>query len=306
MKTLNSLKWTTLSAAVATLAFAPAFADDTDLLLINPNLVDAPKPNVLFILDSSGSMKDPVNSTKIYDSNTDYSDDADCNKDYLYWTEVDAVPSCDSSNTRRIKKDAFLCENAQRQLEGIGLYTDSMVQYRDGASGFFSIFLGLDATRWQQLEAGNETDIVDCQKDRKEHGPNESSTDVYVSRQGTVDGSIDDAYTAVEDDEVAWGSWPTSQVVTVYDGNYLNYRANPVVESQRKVDIMKAVTKAVLASVDNVNVGIMRFNDDEGGVVIGGMTDLDTNRSAVNSAIDSITADGYTPLAESLYEAARY
>ena len=36
------------------------------------------------------------------------------------------------------------------------------------------------------------------------------------------------------------------------------------------------------------------------------MTDLDTNRSAVNSAIDSITADGYTPLAESLYEAARY
>lgn len=306
MKLQTSFKWMALSAAITTVALAPAFADDTDLLLINPNVVEPPKPNILFILDSSGSMKDPVNSSLPYNKDTDYTVTDGCDKDYLYWTDVDVVPSCDSSNTRRIKKSAFVCEAANRQLDGLGLFTDNMIQFRDGSSGFFSFLFGLETTRWQQLEPGNDDDIVECNDDREEHGPNDTSTDVFASRFGSADGDLADAYTADEGDEVSWGSWPTSQTITVYDGNYLNYRANPVVESQKKVDIMKAVTKIVLDSVDNVNVGIMRFNDEEGGVVIGGMSDLDTNREAIKTTIDSITADGYTPLAESLYEAARY
>ena len=48
------------------------------------------------------------------------------------------------------------------QIQGIGIYNGRMAQYRDGGSGFLSIFLGLEKVRWQNLEPGNETDIVEA------------------------------------------------------------------------------------------------------------------------------------------------
>ena len=48
--------WMSVSCAFALLAGMPAIADDTELLLINPDPSNNPKPNVMFILDSSGSM----------------------------------------------------------------------------------------------------------------------------------------------------------------------------------------------------------------------------------------------------------
>jgi type IV pilus assembly protein PilY1 len=69
---------------------------------------------------------------------------------------------------------------------------------------------------------------------------------------------------------------------------------------------MKEVTKKVLSSVNNLNVGLMRFNDRDGGPVILGITDLDANRTMVMNAIDSLPANGRTPLSETLYESALY
>ena len=53
---------------LAVAAGAPAVADDTELLLVNPNELTAPKPNIMFILDSSGSMTTVENTREIYDS----------------------------------------------------------------------------------------------------------------------------------------------------------------------------------------------------------------------------------------------
>ena len=87
------------------------------------------------------------------------------------WSTIkNAVPSCDAANTQRILKTAFVCDHATMQIDGIGIYNGRMAQYRDGGSGFLSIFLGLSKDRWQNLEPGNETDMVECRKDRKEHG----------------------------------------------------------------------------------------------------------------------------------------
>ncbi len=300
MNTRNRLSIFGIAASLSLLAGSPTLADDTELLLLNPG--DPPNPNILFILDSSGSMGDNENTREVYVSTDSYS--GDCDEDYYYWTETNAVPVCDGSNTRKFLKTAYKCEASDRLLTGIGSYTDTMAQYRDGGSGFFSIFLGLDAFRWQQLEAGNESDIVECENDSGLHGDNSSSTAVYAQRGGDDEG--DAQYTTDPDEEVSWGSWPVAQNVTIYDGNYLNYRANPTTVSLKKIDIMKTVMKTVLSSVDDVNVGIMRFNDEEGGPVIQAVEDLEANRTAITSAIDSITADGYTPLAETLYESARY
>ena len=48
--------WISVGCGIALLAGAPAMADDTELLLISPDPRFNPKPNVMFVMDTSGSM----------------------------------------------------------------------------------------------------------------------------------------------------------------------------------------------------------------------------------------------------------
>ncbi len=300
---INKASWMSAGALLAIGCGSPVLADDTELLLLNPNANNDSTPNVMLIIDSSGSMGDPVETREVYDHTENYPGGATpCDTNYLYWTEFKKiVPSCDPANTKRILKSAFVCEHADKQLDGIGLYRQKVAQFRDGGSGFLSIFLGLDAMRWQQLEAGNETDLVECRKDRNKHGDGVDSSALYAQKGGDVT-----PFTANPDDEVDWSSWPTSQSITFYDGNYLNYRVNPVLINDEKIDVVNNVAKAILNSISGINVGIMRFNDNEGGPVILDIQDLDANRTTILDTINGITADGATPVSETVYESARF
>ena len=287
-------------------------ADDTELLLVDPNNVQ-PKPNIMFIIDSSGSMTTKELTQRPYDATVTYS--GECATDMLYWTEVDAVPSCDTTNTQMIAKSSFLCAKAEKRLAGIGAYADTLVQYRTGSSGAFSVYLGVDEPRWQMLEPGNSIDPVECKKDRGKH-----SGDVLIDSDG--DGIDDDnfgdgglypqagggvePYTSDANKEISWRSWPTNQSITVYDGNYLNYRSTPDKVERSRLNIVQTTANIILDSIDGVNVGIMRFNDEQGGPVIQEIVNLDTNRTAVTDAVNSIVADGKTPVAETTYESALY
>ena len=293
-----------LGVAIALVAGAPALADDTELLLVDPNNVQ-PKPNIMFIIDSSGSMTTQEQTQEPYNATVPYA--GNCDPNMLYWTEVDAVPSCDAANTRMIAKDSFLCEKATNQLTGIGVYADTMIQYRTGSSGYFSIFLGVDQPRWQMLEPGNATAPVECKKDRGRHSgaPTSDATfgdgGLYPQAGGGVE-----PYTALPKNEISWRSWPTNQAVLVYDGNYLNYRATPVYVQRSRINIVQTTANIILDSIEGVNVGIMRFNNTQGGPVIQEITDLDTNRQAIKDAVNGIIADGWTPVSETAFESALY
>ena len=283
---------------------APAVADDTELLLVDPNN-QTPKPNILMIVDSSGSMTTEEQTQEPYDANNFYP--GTCNPDMLYWTEVDAVPSCDAANTRMIAKDSFVCEKAGLQLRGIGVYADTMIQYRTGSSGFYSIFLGLDEPRWQKIEPGNALAPVECKKDRGRHSGSVAgdatfgSGGLYPQKGGGVE-----PYTTSVKNEISWRSWPTNQAATVYDGNYLNYRQVPVFIQQSRIGIVQTTAQIILSSIENVNIGLMRFNGENGGTVIQEILDLDSNRSSIINTINAINAAGFTPISETMYEAALY
>jgi len=282
----------------------PAVADDTELLLVDPNN-QTPKPNILMIVDSSGSMTTQEQTKEPYDSNELYA--GSCNPDMLYWTEVDAVPSCDAANTQMIAKDYFVCNKAELQLRGIGVYADTMAQYRTGSSGPFSIILATDLPRWQAIEPGNTTSPVECKKDRGRHSgsvPGDSSFGdggLYPQKGGGVE-----PYTNRTKDEISWRSWPTNQAVTVYDGNYLNYRQVPVFIQQSRIGIVQTTAKIILNSIENVNIGLMRFNGEDGGTVIQEIVDLDSNRTTLINKINGIAAAGFTPISETMFEAALY
>lgn len=292
----NRTTWTATGIAYALIAGAPALADDTELLLVNPNPANQPKPNVMFILDTSGSMGTDENTIQPYDSTQTYT--GSCDNTKLYWTDIDVTPACDAANTKIIDKTAYKCDFSMLQIGGIGSYTDTMVQYRAGTSGATNV-LGLQI--WQQLEPGDSTSFVECQADHGVHGQFAGGPVYPASAAG-----LTDPWTNDENLAISWGSAPRNLAYTVYDGNYLNWKNNPTTVTMTRSLIMKEVTKKVLSSVNNMNVGLMRFNDTEGGPVIEAIQDLDANRQDILNAIDALPADGFTPLSETLYENALY
>ncbi len=287
--------WISVGCGVALLAGAPAMADDTELLLITPDPRFNPKPNVMFILDTSGSMGTNETTIRPYDSNLSYGGACDINA--VYWTEVDVLPSCDASNTQWVAKSSFHCDYAAQQMSGIGSFTNTMVQFRDGGKNG----IGPGPYRWQYLAPGYNTEPVECQADSGTHGDGRPTFLWADNGTNLPDPWIDDP-----SQELSWGSAPRNLGYTFYDGNYLNWKASPASVSMTRLDIMKEVTKKVLNSVNNLNVGLMRFNNQQGGPVILGITDLDANRQTVLDAIETLPANGWTPLSETLYESALY
>lgn len=287
----SKMSWAGIGCALALLAGSPVVADDTELLLVTPGTNPNPfNANILLIIDSSGSMKTEEQTIVPYDGSTTYA--GTCDKTKLYWTQLEVTPTCDASNTQLIDKSAYQCKLSLRQIDGIGLFSDTMVQYRADDIG---------ASRWQTLEPGDSTGIVECQIDSGFHGQDASSTKPFAQAGANIAPFTNDARL-----EVSWGSYPTSESYTVYDGNYLNWRENPVLINQSRIDIAKIAIKTALSAINSSNIGIMRFNSRDGGAVILGMIALDSNRAVIDGVIDAITANGRTPLAETMYEAALY
>lgn len=305
----QKLTWMSAGCVFAMLAGVPALADDTELMLINPDPTSDPTPNVMFILDTSGSMDDELATTEPYDSSVIYPDppsgDA-CDPDAVYWTDVDVVPTCDASNQNWVYKANFYCQYATDQMSGIGSYTNTMVQYRDGGKDGG----GSGPARWQYLAPGYNDAPVECQADSGIHGDGRAT---YLWAANGTD--LADPWTNDANGELSWGSAPRNIGYTLYDGNYLNWKNNPQTVTLSKMEILKSVTKQVLTSIHNLNVGIMRFNPNvgsgmnassDGGSVIQGLTDLDTNRTMILNTIDGLPSDGFTPLSETMFENALY
>ena len=57
-KVIRNTSWMSAGLLLTLLSGAPAIADDTELLLVDPNN-QIPKPNIMLIIDSSGSMTSP-------------------------------------------------------------------------------------------------------------------------------------------------------------------------------------------------------------------------------------------------------
>ena len=292
---IQKTTWMSAGCAFALLIGIPAVADDTELLLINPDPTQNPKPNVMFILDSSGSMTTEQDTTAPYDGTQTYA--GDCDPDRVYWTDVDVQPVCDGNNDSYIEDASFLCEFASNQMFGIGSFTNTMVQYRDGGKDGMSP----GPARWQYLAPGYHSEPVECQADSGVHG--DGSATFLWAANGT---DLSNPFTDNASEELSWGSAPRNLSYTFYDGNYLNWKNDPTTINRSRSWIMKEVTKKILQSVNNLNVGLMRFDGNDGGPVILDITDLDTNRQDVIDAVDAIGAAGNTPLSETMYEAALF
>lgn len=291
--------WAAGATLLTLLVGSPVWADDVELLLSTPAASNASKPNILFIIDSSGSMTTVEKSQEPFIAGEDYTG-ASCDDDYLYWTTGNSIPNCQSQY--RIKKTSFVCAQGLTQLDDAGSYTDTMAQYREGTYRRRGRTYSDGKYKWRELGRSNSSSAVECKADSGNHGYGSDPDEEPYAQAGTNT----DPYTDDELREVDWGANPTHQIVTIYTSDYLSWYHNPPGTSMRRTDIVKAVTKNVLGSVKDVNVGFMRFHYDAGGPVVHAIQDLDDNRTAANNEVDNIPASGWTPLSETLYEAALY
>ncbi|MDL1975509.1 MAG: hypothetical protein LWX55_12190 [Deltaproteobacteria bacterium] len=93
-----------------------------------------------------------------------------------------------------------------------------------------------------------------------------------------------------------------------YSPNYMNWvffhatdeeRSNLPQETRMQV-ARNVVSDIVKDTEDTIRFGIMKFNDNEGGTVVGGAGNITTDN--IDTYLDQIEARGWTPLAETLLE----
>jgi type IV pilus assembly protein PilY1 len=272
----------TLGLLFALVSGAPVVADDTELFVFDNSALTV-NPNILFILDTSGSMDTAVESQQSYDPAAVY--DGSCRHDRLYWrTGTGDPPACDTD--RWFDASALKCVAASDAFAtSAGRLTDRFAQYDAGEA------------EWRKLSQNDKAGAVECDDDRGIHGDGANSGGVYAQS-----GDADNLWSGSAADEI---SWQLMDVNTVYTANYLNWHYGPTGPSTR-MQVLKDVAAGLAGSINDVNIGLMQFNSHQGGRLVHAVQDVANSRSALIDSIDSLTASGFTPLSETMYEAALY
>lgn len=272
-----------LSTFLVVLSAAPfAQADDTEIFFGNPS-GNGVIPNVLFILDNSGSMATNITTQSVFDPTVNYSGGISDTWIYVYEG---------GSYRGAIKKSSTHCQTMLDKLGVSGQYTSAKV------ASYYN-------KKWRNVLYSSTSDAnpTECKDDRGVHGSSASSSDKYARK-----GTNKSMWTSQTNKEVGWNGFKTYHY---YSANYLNwYFYHRVATSQSRLDIMKGVINNLVDSTSGINIGLMSFNTNNGGKQ-GGRVQvpidyIENNRSNFKTNMNALSPQTWTPLAETLFEGMRY
>ncbi|MEZ5499267.1 MAG: PilC/PilY family type IV pilus protein [Steroidobacteraceae bacterium] len=277
------------------LAGAAAYADDTEIF-VNQAMGGGANPNVLLIFDTSGSMTTSVTLPKApYDPAVVYA--GSCNASETYWTlsTAAAPPSCSDATAARFESNVNRCRAAIDGIAAAGLWTGRVAQW-DSAQ-----------TQWLALRSSATDSDIECAADAGTHGESDGSSERYARN-----GDDNSRWTSQPLQQI---SWTNASVYRLYSANWLNWNESaPQPATATRLQTVQAAARSLINSLDGVNIGLMRFSNDPdsatdlaaGGMVVHEIADISQTRTSLTNAINSLTAEGQTPLSETLYEAQRY
>ena len=96
---------------------------------------------------------------------------------------------------------------------------------------------------------------------------------------------------------------------SLYMGNWRNYDASTTSGMDSRINVAKKVITNLIEDTEDVKFGLMRFNNNQGGRVIKeikSITDNSDYKTELTTAVEGLSANGWTPLAETLAEAGLY
>lgn len=293
----------TLTATLALMA--SAHADDSEIFLQQSTSA----PNIMLILDTSGSMIGEVTTQSPYDPNRDYVSEGTGTCSGLAgrvfyktgWNQGNP-PSC-SGNT--IPASNLKCAKAVTALASeAGRYQgDRYIRW--GRSS------GSSTRRWRPLadvSNANGTD-VDCLGDNGTDG-NLVASPAYPNAGST--GGTNGVWTTTNTGSYWHNNATGGTSAAIYSANYVvYYNQFRVNQLGTRLSVMQQAARELLNSLSNVNVGLMRFsvntnNDNGGGIVLWPVSPIEENRDRLIELIDGLIPYGSTPLSEAMYEAHQY
>jgi type IV pilus assembly protein PilY1 len=277
------------------LAASAAFADDTEIF-VNQGAAAGVRPNVLFIVDTSGSMSGLVQLDRPpYDGSVEYSGQCDRSAVYYQSSTATGTPAC-TATSASFPAAVNRCAAAVTALDGAaGRWTGRVLQW--------------EATnaRWRAPRSDDDTGPIECEADAGIHGETAGS-----GARWARNGNGESPWTSLDTQAISWAATGT---IGLFSGNYLNWLyAAPAATQISRLDTVKAVGTALAYSIDNVNLGLMRFstapgpNGDrgEGGLVAHEIAPIGTARESLIARLNAFEPQGFTPLSETLYEAGQY
>lgn len=293
-----------------------SLAEDIELYISDAAKASAKKSKVLIIFDNSGSMgtlhyvKEPFSSGNIYPpegSSHAYNDDA------IYFNKgaVDGASTIPNSPSdgRRFLAAINSCESSKASLEEKGFYTGHIREYSiRGNSG-----------TWEEIPDNNglNIEVLDCEEDVKSADNAGSLLNIASLQPGYPADDLGTRATPVyhttdiNELNVNW----SGPLVTLYTAKYLRWYHSAVVDDvleSRFETAIRSITN-VIETTDGIEFGLEIFNDNyngnnNGGRVVYGIKEMTTtNEASLISMIDNdLTANTWTPLCESAYEAQQY
>jgi type IV pilus assembly protein PilY1 len=279
--------------AWAVLSGAPAVADDTELFVGLQNPQARGQPNILLILDDSRSMEAELVTQTSYDPDTPYTGGG-CDTGHVYWSTDGQPPLCTTENY--FERSGLRCREALRAFDtpGGGTYRDVLASYDS------------DAERWEELDATDHDREIECAQDWGLHGESSGSAAVYPQN-----GDPMELWTDGTANRVQWGQNPADELYWLYDGNWLAHYYSPGTESTR-MQVVKDVANNLVETIGGVNIGLMHFlqtsstEAPHGGRIAYAIEDVATARTSLHAEINNLSPTKFTPLSETLYEAALY
>lgn len=302
-----------ISILAGLLIVGSAQADDveiytgTDALGVNPN--------VLFVLDTSGSMGGEVD-VSTYDPAVDYTIPAgedECVDDRVYVGGIYSThPDCDTDYW--FQKDRLRCGASKDNLDmdgtgvGTGFFVDRIARWNTNYDNWYALHSTFYYYR-------SESTHYECKEDDQEHGETDTSTELRI-RNGS---------SGPWDSNISSNIWSNINSRTLFTGNYLNwyhYHGGSTGQTKTRLEVVVEAAVDLINSVSDINLGLMRFNTysystssrNKGGPVRFPIADPDeidpvsglTNRQAMINELQSYNDSGYTPLTETVYEGLRY
>lgn len=303
-------------------------ADDTEIYTSSSVTSSSSNPNIMFIVDTSGSMGSSSRSwvKPSYDADVTYTANApgagQCVSTGVYYVDDGQMPNCANALTNYFNYTALECDHAVVQytaagakvtgsdtigsLLRVGTYSDQLAQYDTDAN----------PDRWRALSIGSSSDrdfTVECFSDNGNSSANGNNNE-YIADNGG------DGYSDVSALHPVWAGGAGN--LQLFAGNYVNYTNwIPSTNTDPALGVVELVEKTYLEQVKSainimvrgntrVDIGLMRFDSDDddadGGSISYPIRDVGASRVDFFNRLDGLNANGYTPLSEVYYEALLY
>jgi hypothetical protein len=295
----------TFIASLALTGFNPAQAQATN------------NPNILLILDTSGSMNLTASSSSQvapYNPSTSYPDNgAGCSSTSVYYwpkSKGAAPTSCSATGMLSFDRSAYLyCKSAVSALDGAAGYygtNDYFIRLKRTGSGISASYIWIS-------DISNAAHNVECKADNGVYGQSMTTPDSKYPKTGNSGSQFLSSSWTTSADSQWWSDTNVGGQYYLFSPNYIRYlHAPPLIDYTRvsRLDEVKAAVSTFLSSISNstVNVGLMRYDSNaHGGMVIQPIKPLDdAYATTLINSVNDFQPYGGTPLSETLYEAYQY